>query len=142
MKKVEKYFQPYFVTYLVLFYVSREISILTNKASLSVLFLPPVSIPKEKNFLLSVQESKRQSHKLSPFEKWMAGNQPSGSIPLNYLIHGMYFTGLMPDSRRSLSEGQLIFRNLTRGDAQVIQCNASNIHGYLWKDVALSILGR
>ena len=48
----------------------------------------------------------------------------------------------MPDARRTLYTGQLMFRNLTRDDAQVIQCNASNIHGYLWKDVALSILGK
>ena len=41
-----------------------------------------------------------------------------------------------------MSMGQLRFRNLTRDDAQVIQCNASNIHGYLWKDVSLSILGK
>lgn len=59
---------------------------------------------------------------------------------VSWFVNGKPIDSLMPDSRRSLSEGQLIFRNLTRGDAQVIQCNASNIHGYLWKDVALSIL--
>lgn len=45
------------------------------------------------------------------------------------------------DSRRVYEGGQLRFVDLREGDAQVIQCNASNSHGYLWADVALTILG-
>ena len=50
--------------------------------------------------------------------------------------------GLPYDSRRTFENGQLKFESLKEGDAQVIQCNASNQHGYIWADVSLSILGK
>lgn len=49
----------------------------------------------------------------------------------------------VPRNKRRLDYPKRIeFRNLTKADAQVIQCNASNIHGYLWADVFLNVLGK
>ena len=37
--------------------------------------------------------------------------------------------------------GKLYFTNVAKTDYMVIQCNASNIHGYVFSDVYLNILG-
>ncbi|WAR24982.1 NRG-like protein [Mya arenaria] len=44
------------------------------------------------------------------------------------------------DDKMVVSPGQLQFNDLTPLDAKVVQCNASNQHGYLWADVPLSVL--
>ncbi|XP_052211917.1 neuroglian-like isoform X2 [Dreissena polymorpha] len=44
------------------------------------------------------------------------------------------------DDKMVVSPGQLQFHDLTPDDAKVVQCNVSNEHGYLWADVALSVL--
>lgn len=36
----------------------------------------------------------------------------------------------------------LTFVNLNKNDHMVLQCNASNIHGYVFSDVYLNILGK
>lgn len=59
---------------------------------------------------------------------------------IQWFINGEPIENVNVDSRRVLNEGQLRFMKLTRDDAKVIQCNASNPHGYLWADVALSIM--
>lgn len=64
--------------------------------------------------------------KPAPNIQWYINGEPIGNIKM--------------DGRMIFSEGQLKFNNLTREDAKVIQCNASNEHGHMWADVALSIL--
>jgi len=36
----------------------------------------------------------------------------------------------------------LHFENVTESDAQVIQCNASNAHGYIFANAFLNVLGQ
>ena len=42
-------------------------------------------------------------------------------------------------NRYSFDGDHLILRNLTLADRMVVQCNATNIHGYLWADVVLNV---
>ena len=46
-----------------------------------------------------------------------------------------------PKKNRKLHGNAIVFTNLTQDDSQVLQCNASNIHGYLWADVYLQVIG-
>ncbi|KAK7474746.1 hypothetical protein BaRGS_00034039 [Batillaria attramentaria] len=41
---------------------------------------------------------------------------------------------------RKLQGNALVFTNLSQSDSQVLQCNASNIHGYLWADIYLQVV--
>ena len=60
----------------------------------------------------------------------------------NLFIHFTCAIALKPDPRRSISPDgtRLFIRNVTRNDVQVFQCNASNIHGYAFKNAILNVL--
>ena len=46
------------------------------------------------------------------------------------------------NSRRAVVNGVVYYKNLTKADSQVLQCNASNKHGYIFKNVYLNVLGK
>jgi len=49
--------------------------------------------------------------------------------------------GLLLHSRAVVDGNRLTILNVKRADAQMLQCNASNIHGYLLASAYLNILG-
>src|SRR5258707_957458 len=44
------------------------------------------------------------------------------------------------NNRRSIEGNTLVIRNLVKTDTAVYQCNASNVHGYAFKDFYLNVL--
>jgi len=44
--------------------------------------------------------------------------------------------------RITIGENYIRFINVTRSDSHVLQCNASNKHGYIHTNVAFNVLGR
>ena len=53
----------------------------------------------------------------------------------------MFFVDAPPNQRRAVGAGWLKYDNVTKSDAQVIQCNASNAHGYIFANAYLNVLG-
>ncbi|KAK7102376.1 neuroglian-like isoform X2 [Littorina saxatilis] len=47
---------------------------------------------------------------------------------------------ITPDRFKRQRPDHLLFSNLNREDSMVIQCNATNKHGYIWGDVYLNVL--
>ena len=48
----------------------------------------------------------------------------------------------MPENaRRKVEPNKLRYKNVTKTDAQVVQCNASNVHGYIFANAYLNVLG-
>ncbi|KAI8788880.1 neuroglian, partial [Biomphalaria glabrata] len=37
-------------------------------------------------------------------------------------------------------DSPIYFSNVSRSDALVVQCNVTNIHGYLWAEATLNVL--
>ncbi|CAG5115891.1 unnamed protein product, partial [Candidula unifasciata] len=58
---------------------------------------------------------------------------------VSWFINGKPYDELPPNPNRVLKDSTLTFTNLERDDSQVIQCNASNIHGSIWADVFLAV---
>jgi len=48
----------------------------------------------------------------------------------------------MPDRRRIVANNYVRYVNVTKTDAQVLQCNASNKHGYIFSNAYLNVLGQ
>ena len=46
------------------------------------------------------------------------------------------------DPRRTVTEHSVTYHNLTKTDAQVLQCNATNKHGYIFANAFLNVLGK
>jgi len=51
-------------------------------------------------------------------------------------------TDLVPDPRRIVDNNYVHYTNVTKTDAQVLQCNASNKHGYVFANAYLNVLGQ
>lgn len=49
---------------------------------------------------------------------------------------------LVPDRRRIVANNYVRYENVTKTDAQVLQCNASNKHGYVFANAYLNVLGQ
>jgi len=49
---------------------------------------------------------------------------------------------LAPDRRRIVANNYVRYENVTKTDAQVLQCNASNKHGYVFANAYLNVLGQ
>jgi len=49
--------------------------------------------------------------------------------------------GLTSDSRISVDANHLTISNIKRADIQMLQCNASNVHGYLFANAYLNVQG-
>ena len=47
---------------------------------------------------------------------------------------------ITPDRFKHTRPDRVVFSDLTREDPMVIQCNATNKHGYIWGDVFLNVL--
>ncbi|BFZ08562.1 hypothetical protein BsWGS_11601 [Bradybaena similaris] len=58
---------------------------------------------------------------------------------VEWFINGRPYADVPASPRRSLSGNTLSFSRLEKDDSQVIQCNASNIHGSIWSDVFLYV---
>ena len=50
------------------------------------------------------------------------------------------FTEVEADPRRIVEKYRIIWNNVTKNDATVIQCNATNDHGYIFKNAYLNVL--
>ena len=46
-----------------------------------------------------------------------------------------------PNPRRTVNGGTLTYRNLTKTDAQVVQCYATNRHGSIFLNAFLNVQG-
>ncbi|KAL3851941.1 hypothetical protein ACJMK2_015632 [Sinanodonta woodiana] len=106
-----------------------------------------LSDPHKAKFVLKVEYKPEWITEPRPVEKGVEEEASfacdADGIPkpvIKWFSNGLPLETLPPSDRRRFVNNQLIFQNLTRDEAQVIQCNASNIHGYLWADVSLSIL--
>lgn len=67
----------------------------------------------------------------------------SGGVPdpkLQWFINGQPIEKAQPNSRRKVEGNVLIIKNLVKTDTAVYQCNASNVHGYSFKDFYLNVL--
>jgi hypothetical protein len=64
--------------------------------------------------------------------------------PTSWLLQTIIFitSDAKDNSRRIILPGNITYLNLTKSDAQVIQCNASNGHGYLFTNAYLNVLGK
>ncbi|ELT99433.1 hypothetical protein CAPTEDRAFT_120325, partial [Capitella teleta] len=67
-----------------------------------------------------------------------AGGSPQPEIL--WSINGIAVENLPRDSRRIVTQNSITYRNLTSSDAQVIQCNATNKHGYIFANAYLNVL--
>lgn len=47
-----------------------------------------------------------------------------------------------PDPRRTVTDTKIMYKNVTKTDAQVFQCNATNKHGYIFANAYLNVLGK
>ncbi|XP_076102327.1 neuroglian-like isoform X2 [Mytilus galloprovincialis] len=59
---------------------------------------------------------------------------------VNWFINGQPINDAPPNPRRTIQKDRLVFKNVTDGDSQVIQCKAANKHGSLMADVYLNVL--
>ncbi|KAK3800923.1 hypothetical protein RRG08_060268 [Elysia crispata] len=60
---------------------------------------------------------------------------------VQWFINGQPYQNLPDDPNRTLDGNILHFSSLDLSDSQVIQCNASNIHGYVWANAVLFVQG-
>ncbi len=54
----------------------------------------------------------------------------------------MFFPDLPDDPRREVEQKRLTYRNLTKDDAMVVQCNATNKHGYQYTNAYMNVLSK
>ncbi|GFY07484.1 neuroglian [Trichonephila clavipes] len=59
---------------------------------------------------------------------------------LQWLINGEPIEKAQPNPRRKLEGNMMIIDRLEKSDTAVYQCNASNVHGYAFKDFYLNVL--
>ncbi|KAI0231978.1 Contactin-4 [Lamellibrachia satsuma] len=54
--------------------------------------------------------------------------------------HFIVYNELPAEPRRTVTKTSVIYHNLTKTDAQVLQCNATNKHGYIFTNAFLNVL--
>jgi hypothetical protein len=59
-----------------------------------------------------------------------------------HLLCTYVFTAVVPNRRRIIGNHYLRYVNVTKSDAQVLQCNVSNKHGYIFANAYLNVLGK
>jgi len=57
-----------------------------------------------------------------------------------WFLNGIPITNVPKDPRRVVEKNKLTFYNMTKDDAQVVQCNSTNNHGYVWANAYLNVL--
>lgn len=62
-----------------------------------------------------------------PTIKWIHNGRPLSDAP--------------PNPRRSVTSNSITVTSLTKNDTGNYGCNATNIHGYVYKDVYINVLG-
>lgn len=69
-----------------------------------------------------------------------AGGRPP---PKQYWIYnGMPIEEAPYNPRRIVEPNRIIIKNLTKADTGNYGCNATNVHGYVYKDVYVNVLGK
>lgn len=93
---------------------------------------------ESKPYLIQKLENIERAENESATFRCAAGGTP---VPvINWFINGVEITK-SPNSRRTQPDkNTLHFVKLTTADAQVIQCNASNTHGYVFSNAYLNVL--
>jgi receptor-type tyrosine-protein phosphatase zeta len=81
----------------------------------------------------SVDSSEEETAKFS----CAAGGVPKPKV--EWYVNGRPIQEV-PNDRRTVEDGVVFFSNLSKSDAQVLQCNASNRHGYIFKNAYLNVL--
>lgn len=69
-----------------------------------------------------------------------AGGKPEPK--LQWLMNGRPLDEVPANSRRKLTGSTLVIENLIKSDTSVFQCNASNAHGYAFKNFYLNVLAQ
>ncbi|RWS30544.1 neuronal cell adhesion molecule-like protein [Leptotrombidium deliense] len=67
----------------------------------------------------------------------------AGGVPdpkLQWFVNGKVIDKVAPNSRRKVDGNVLIIENLVKTDTAVYQCNASNVHGYAFRDFYVNVL--
>lgn len=103
--------------------------------------------PVTKPFNLRVESKPYWTQKLENIERaenesatfhCAAAGTPEPDI--EWFINGVEITKVPNPKRKQLDKNTLHFVNLTTSDAQVIQCNASNNRGYVFRNAFLNVL--
>ena len=64
------------------------------------------------------------------------------NVTHHYVTELVVLADLTPDRRRIVANNYVRYENVTKTDAQVLQCNASNKHGYVFANAYLNVLGQ
>lgn len=59
-----------------------------------------------------------------------------------WIYNGMPISEAPPNLRREVYNDRITIYNLTKADTGNYGCNASNEHGYVYKDVYVNVLGK
>ena len=59
-----------------------------------------------------------------------------------WLVHSVVITDWTGSSTRQVGADYVEYKNVSSDDVHVLQCNASNVHGYLFVNAFLNVLGR
>ncbi|XP_041349056.1 neuroglian-like isoform X2 [Gigantopelta aegis] len=108
---------------------------------------PQTPIPRTVTFTLSVESRpywiKEPKDQEVGVEEGAVFSCKADGIPkptIQWFINGEPYESAKSNKNRELKNKVLYFTNLQKADSLVIQCNASNKHGYLWADVYLHVL--
>ena len=69
-----------------------------------------------------------------------AGGRPPPK--LQWIYNGMPITEAPANSRHTVEANKIIISDLTRADIGNYGCNATNEHGYVYRDVYVNVLGK
>lgn len=107
-----------------------------------------ISTVMKKAFTLSVESfpswTKKPSDQVVGVDdtvKFECDAKASPPVVVEWFINGVPLAEAPPDPKRILSNNgkALQFKELSQDDSKAIQCNVSNVHGYQWEDVYLSV---
>jgi len=76
------------------------------------------------------------------FKKWSGFLAHPYSIVSYCITVFAVLADMPPDRRRIVDNNYVRYENVTKTDAQVLQCNASNKHGFVFANAYLNIVGR
>ncbi|XP_055958348.1 neuroglian isoform X2 [Patella vulgata] len=103
--------------------------------------------PIKHRFRLNVEAKPRWTKKPTDIEAgveedvtFLCEGEGTPTPDVQWFINGKPLEQATEITRRTFRKGQLMFTDLQESDSQVIQCNVSNVHGFLWADVFLNVL--
>ncbi|KAL8567510.1 hypothetical protein ACOMHN_010101 [Nucella lapillus] len=102
--------------------------------------------PVEHTFTLSVESKPRWTKQPEDMEVGVEDNitvvcsvDSNPKPTVQWYINGIHVSRAPPAKNRHIHGNALVLSKVTLDDSQVVQCNASNVHGYLWADVFLQV---